>query len=102
MKRRAFLKSACLASACLLPACKSSVQHAIGAVKLEANNFAASLLSCTHNGCAVTPAENGFVCSCHGARFEHLGHVIKGPAKQDLTSFDTSSDQQFVTIYLPA
>ena len=132
MKRRAFLKSACLASACLLPACKSTVQHAnavvendkividrtafntnstvtvaygkyaIGVVKLEANNFAASLLSCPHKGCAVAPAKNGFVCPCHGARFDHLGQVIKGPAEQDLTSFDTSSDQQFVIIHLPA
>ncbi|MGB2739933.1 MAG: Rieske 2Fe-2S domain-containing protein [Cognaticolwellia sp.] len=130
MKRRAFLKTACLASTCLLPACKSTVQHAesilennkiivnktqfktqntitvshgkyaIGLVKLDDNNFAASLLACTHNGCAVSPADPGFICPCHGARFDQLGQVTKGPAEKDLTRFMTSSNKQFITIHL--
>ena len=130
MKRRAFLKTACLASTCLLPACKSTVQHAdsilennkiivkktefktkntitvahgkyaIGLVKLDDNNFAASLLACTHNGCAVSPADTGFICPCHGARFDQLGQVTKGPAEIDLTRFMTSSSKQFITIHL--
>jgi len=132
MKRRAFLKTACLASTCLLPACKSTVQsvkavlqdnkiivdraefktkdtitvaygkYGIGIVKLNEHNFAACLLACTHNGCAVSPAETGFICPCHGARFDQLGQVIKGPAETDLRRFITSNDQQFVTIHLPA
>lgn len=130
MKRRAFLKTACLASTCLLPACKSTVQHAestlennkiivnkaefktkiiitlahgkyaIALVKLDDNNFAASLLTCTHNGCAVSPADTGFICPCHGARFDQLGQVTKGPAEKDLTRFMTSTNKQFITIHL--
>ncbi len=130
MKRREFLKTACLASACLLSACKSTIQHvqstrqgnklvaektlfntkttvaiahegySIGIVKLDNNNFAASKLICSHRGCAVTPNENGFICPCHGARFDKLGQVTKGPAEENLVSYITSTDQQFVYIQL--
>ena len=130
MKRREFLKTACLASACLLPACKSTVkyadaiqqrnklvvdktlfltknivtiahsQQAIGIVKLDDNNFAASLLACTHQGCAVSPNEHGYICPCHGARFDSLGRVTKGPAEEDLARYVTNADHQFVYIHL--
>lgn len=130
MKRREFLKTACLASACLLPACKSTVkyadsvrqenklvidknlfsakriitiahnQHGIGITKIDDNTFAASALTCTHQGCAVSVEESGFICPCHGARFDKLGQVTKGPAKESLASYVTSTDQQFVYIHL--
>jgi Rieske Fe-S protein len=130
MKRRDFLKTACLATTCILPACKSTVQHAkaelvnnrlvveksllttqntitiahnansIGIVKLNDNNFAASLLTCPHRGCAVAPNVDGFICPCHGARFDSLGQVTKGPAEENLTRYITSTDQQFIYIHL--
>jgi len=130
MKRREFLRTACLASACLLPACKSTVkyaestlqgnkvvvdkklflekptitvshnQQAIAITKLNNHNFVASILSCTHRGCAVSVQENNFICPCHGARFNNRGQVIKGPAKQDLARYITSTDHQFVYIHI--
>lgn len=130
MKRREFLKTACLATACILPACKSTIkyadaiqqgnklvvdkslflansivtiaynQHGIGITKLDDNTFAASLLTCTHQGCAVSVEENGFICPCHGARFDNVGQVTKGPAEENLTRFITSTDQQFVYVHL--
>ena len=130
MKRRSFLKTACLASSCLLPACKSTMVHveskrvgkqifiektlfnhrsnvtlaynkyAIGVVKFDNDHFAASLLACTHNGCALTPTELGFICPCHGARFDALGQVKKGPTEQNLTRFITSTNSQSVIIHL--
>jgi cytochrome b6-f complex iron-sulfur subunit len=130
MKRREFLKTACLATTCILPACKSTVkyadairqgnklvvdkslflansmvtiaynQHGIGITKLDGNTFVASLLTCTHQGCAVSVEENGFICPCHGARFDNIGQVTKGPAEENLTRFITSTDQQFVYVHL--
>ena len=130
MKRREFLKTACLATTCILPACKSTVkyadairqgnklvvdkslflansmvtiaynQHGIGITKLDGNTFVASLLTCTHQGCAVSVEENGFICPCHGARFDNVGQVTKGPAEENLTRFNTSTDQQFVYVHL--
>lgn len=74
---------------------------AIGLVKLNNDNFAASLLTCTHRGCEVAISDNGYVCPCHGARFNQLGEVTKGPANENLITYITSTDKQFVYIHLP-
>lgn len=131
MKRREFLKTVCIASACVLPACKSTIEYApshfksgrlvvnkqlfnqinnitihyqgstLGVIKLSDNSFAASLMTCTHQGCGIAHESSGYICPCHGARFNQLGQVIKGPAKIDLTRFETTTDKDFVYIHLP-
>lgn len=131
MKRREFLKTVCIASACVLPACKSTVEYApshfkngrlmvekqlfnqvnsvtiryqgdtLGIIKLIDNTYAASLMTCTHQDCGIAHETGGYICPCHGARFNPLGQVIKGPAKINLTRFDTSTDRDFVYIHLP-
>ncbi len=54
---------------------------------LERDNEAVSL-RCTHQGCTVKKQENGtFLCPCHGAVYDKNGKVVKGPAKQDLSSY---------------
>ncbi|VXD18386.1 FAD-dependent oxidoreductase [Planktothrix paucivesiculata] len=51
------------------------------------NNQAISL-QCTHQGCTVQIAEDGyFHCPCHGAVFNQNGQVISGPAQRDLTPY---------------
>jgi Rieske Fe-S protein len=35
---------------------------------------------CTHLGCLVNAAPDGFHCPCHGSRFAPDGSVVKGPA----------------------
>lgn len=72
----------------------------IGLVKHEETRYSASLLVCTHRGCSVESNEVEFVCPCHGARFNHDGEVIKGPATENLSQFVTSMDSQFVFIHL--
>lgn len=37
-------------------------------------------LVCTHLGCIVKAATEGFECPCHGSRFSTDGAVVKGPA----------------------
>lgn len=57
------------------------------------NNQAISL-QCTHQGCTVQMAEDGyFHCPCHGAVFNQKGQVISGPARRDLTPYKVMERQ---------
>jgi Rieske Fe-S protein len=52
---------------------------------------------CTHLGCIVKTAEDGFTCPCHGSRFGRDGSVTKGPAPLPLPWLKvTSSGGQWV------
>jgi cytochrome b6-f complex iron-sulfur subunit len=45
-------------------------------------------LVCTHLGCIVfREEEGGYVCPCHGTRFDADGAVMQGPAPSGLRSF---------------
>ncbi|KAI5064961.1 hypothetical protein GOP47_0019656 [Adiantum capillus-veneris] len=41
---------------------------------------------CTHLGCVVpwNPAENRFICPCHGSQYNNQGKVVRGPAPLSL------------------
>jgi len=52
--------------------------------------MAALSLVCTHLGCVVSPAPDGFTCPCHGSRFDHLGEVTQGPAPRALHWLEVS------------
>jgi carotenoid phi-ring synthase / carotenoid chi-ring synthase len=59
---------------------------------ISSNTQHAISLSCTHQGCKINQVFNSegkkeFLCPCHGARYDAEGHVISGPAKQDLPRF---------------
>ncbi|MFH0877779.1 MAG: Rieske (2Fe-2S) protein [Candidatus Omnitrophota bacterium] len=47
-------------------------------------------------GCtlAFKKEDGSFVCPCHGARFDRLGAVQRGPAKADLFCFSIEEDAQ--------
>ena len=40
---------------------------------------------CTHLGCIVDEAPEGFACPCHGSKFDHEGRVVAGPAPRALS-----------------
>ncbi|MBZ0258728.1 Rieske 2Fe-2S domain-containing protein, partial [bacterium] len=42
--------------------------------------IAAMSLVCTHLGCIVQPSTQGFLCPCHGSKFDRDGNVKGGPA----------------------
>jgi Rieske Fe-S protein len=52
-------------------------------IRNESAYVALSLL-CTHLGCTVEGAPEGFVCPCHGSRYDAQGAVQRGPAADPL------------------
>ncbi|MEA5471556.1 FAD-dependent oxidoreductase [Spirulina sp. 06S082] len=55
---------------------------------LATNETEVLSLTCTHQGCSVRKqADGGFLCPCHGAKYDAAGKVLQGPAKRDLAAF---------------
>ncbi len=52
--------------------------------------FVAISAVCTHLGCIVNQAPPGFVCPCHGSRFDPNGKVLQGPAPSPLPWYEIS------------
>ena len=53
---------------------------------------------CTHLGCVVKDAPDGFACPCHGSEFEPNGSVRKGPAPKALPWLAVKVDGSDVVI----
>ena len=55
-------------------------------------------LTCTHLGCTVNRSIGGFVCPCHGSRFDSAGKVQKGPAARSLARYPVqiTSDRHMI------
>jgi nitrite reductase/ring-hydroxylating ferredoxin subunit len=49
--------------------------------------FGAFSSKCTHLGCTVQRTAEGFLCPCHGALYDSVGNVVKGPAREPLPWF---------------
>jgi Rieske Fe-S protein len=54
----------------------------------KGNSFRAASAVCTHLGCTVNLAGEGFHCPCHGSVFDGSGSVLSGPAPSPLTWFE--------------
>lgn len=52
--------------------------------------IAAISLVCTHLGCIVGETDEGFVCPCHGSKFDRQGEVKSGPAPRSLPWLEVS------------
>ena len=53
----------------------------------KGNSFRAASAICTHLGCTVNLAGEGFHCPCHGSVFDKSGRVLSGPAPSSLAWF---------------
>ncbi len=45
---------------------------------------------CTHLGCIVAVSETGFLCPCHGSKYDKNGKVSAGPAPRNLPWLEIS------------
>jgi cytochrome b6-f complex iron-sulfur subunit len=61
------------------------------AVFRDADGVYAVSTVCTHLGCVVKQAPDGFHCPCHGSRFSPDGSVVKGPAPAPLKWLEVKS-----------
>lgn len=53
----------------------------------QGNTFRCLSAVCTHLGCTVNRAGQGYHCPCHGSAFDHEGTVKSGPAPRGLEWF---------------
>jgi nitrite reductase/ring-hydroxylating ferredoxin subunit len=57
------------------------------AVYRDGGGIYAISLTCTHLGCIVKTAADGFLCPCHGSKYAPDGAVTRGPAPKSLPWF---------------
>ena len=64
----------------------------------EREGFRSLSAICTHLGCIVKQVQDGFICPCHGSRFDTTGNVIAGPAPKPLEwlKVDMAPDGQLI------
>lgn len=72
----------------------------IAVVRTGTASYTALSRICTHAGCDVNVAGNGFSCPCHGSKFDSQGQATEGPAQAALQRFAVavSSDGTKITI----
>ena len=51
----------------------------------ERRSVRALSATCTHLGCVIQADDQGFLCPCHGSRYDKDGSVLYGPAPHNLT-----------------
>lgn len=59
----------------------------VGVYKEEDGTLHTVDIRCPHLGCQLewNPDERSWDCPCHGSRFDHCGHLISGPAQEDVS-----------------
>lgn len=68
--------------------------------KMDAENYSALLMECTHRGCELQPQGSYLICPCHGSEFSNTGAVLSPPAEENLKTFQTKTDNEHVYILL--
>lgn len=54
----------------------------------DPSGWSAMSTQCTHEGCALSYQEERFLCTCCGSIYDHVGSILKGPAKVELPYFE--------------
>lgn len=68
------------------------VAHAPAILARDKDGLYAMTITCTHEGCDVTPSGAALLCACHGSLFDANGNVQKGPAQSPLVHFKVLLD----------
>lgn len=64
------------------------------AIYQKSGQYSALSLTCTHLGCTVEEDGEGFICPCHGSRYNKEGLVLQGPAKQPLRALRVEKTEE--------
>ena len=72
----------------------------IAITRHDTDTYSAMGMNCTHLGCEISPIDGGYVCPCHGAKFDFKGKVKRGPTEIDLPQFSTRVDDTNIYIEL--
>ena len=59
-------------------------------LRKQGRGLSAMSLVCPHQHCLVNRTHQGFVCPCHGSRFEAQGKVTQGPSLENLPWYRVS------------
>lgn len=68
--------------------------------QISSDEYIASIMDCSHQHCETAPNNEGYICPCHGARYDKFGAVVKGPAIESLQTLITVVDELHVRIKL--
>jgi Rieske Fe-S protein len=71
-------------------------------LRASASQMLAYDARCPHLGCAVSGAQQLFICPCHGSLFNLDGSVKLGPATSPLTALPVTFDGTQVVVKVPA
>jgi len=74
------------------PGLTTFVESARIFVKRDEDGVRAMSAVCTHLGCTVREEGDGFLCPCHGSRYDKEGKVEAGPAPSALTFYSLRQD----------
>ena len=73
----------------------------IAITRIAADEFMVTGSECDHEHCEVSRSGEGWVCPCHGSRFDLDGTRTKGPASGSLTRYDWVLEGSVLTILAP-
>ena len=69
--------------------------------RVTQDSFNAMTAICTHEACTVNRYQSGtFQCPCHGSEYNTSGTVTRGPAPSALRRFNTTFNNNVLTISL--
>lgn len=66
--------------------------------KVSDNEYQSISLVCTHMKGKVNEVDGGLKCSLHGSTFDNNGKRLAGKAKNDLTTYTTSIEENNVIV----
>lgn len=58
------------------------------------DGFYAMSLVCTHLGCTLDKAQDGYTCPCHGSLYDAKGNPVRGPAEKNLSFLRIEQDDK--------
>lgn len=68
--------------------------------KRNEEEYVASLMKCTHQGCELNIGGGIYSCPCHGSEFNTQGEVLDGPATKKLKTYKIITDDQNIYLQL--